>query len=355
MRRGTLRTRCQTATATPPCARSASTTRRWRSPANGSAWAAPRRSSRCSPARSRSPLLYRGADWGFLGSLLGTIASVVIFRGLIDVLAHRFIPAPTLYGAEDELKDEDVVSRRRVYYWRRKFRLVWRLFVLFAICVGVAMIYNAFSGGDSSVVGRHLDSIGDLFTALGPAMAVQLPFIFILFFANFLILFGPLLLLGAGQIKGYEPGDADWGVKLADVRGQAEAKEEITRVVSLWQSGEAFEKAGGKRERGVLFLGAPGHRQDDALQGHRDLVQLPVRLDPGLRLRPDLHRHGRGARPLPGHEGQAPRPQVGRPVHRLHRRDRRRRHAPPGARLGLPAVRDRARSTTRCSTGPTAR
>ena len=85
-----------------------------------------------------------------------------------------------------------------------------------------------------------------------------LPIVFILFFANFLILFGPLLLLGAGQIKGYEPGDADWGVKLDDVRGQAEAKEEITRVVSLWQSGEAFEKAGGKRERGVLFLGAPG-------------------------------------------------------------------------------------------------
>src|SRR3954454_8930840 len=202
-------------------------------------------------------LLYRGADWGFLGSLLGTIASVVIFRGLIDVIAHRFIPAPTLYGAENELKDEDVVSRRRLYYWRRKFRLVWRLFVLLAICVGIAMIYNGFTGGDSSVSGG-LDSIGVLFAALGPAMAVQLPFIFILFFANFLILFGPLLLLGAGQIKGYEPGDADWGVKLADVRGQAEAKEEITRVVSLWQSGEAFEKAGGKRERGVLFLGAPG-------------------------------------------------------------------------------------------------
>ena len=79
-----------------------------------------------------------------------------------------------------------------------------------------------------------------------------------LFFANFLILFGPLSSSAIQQIKGYEPGDADWGVKLADVRGQAEAKEEITRVVSLWQSGEEFEKAGGKRERGVLFLGAPG-------------------------------------------------------------------------------------------------
>ena len=64
--------------------------------------------------------------------------------------------------------------------------------------------------------------------------------------------------MGIQQIKAYEPGDADWGVKLDDVRGQAEAKQEITRVVSLWQSGEEFEKAGGKRERGVLFLGAPG-------------------------------------------------------------------------------------------------
>jgi ATP-dependent Zn protease len=37
-----------------------------------------------------------------------------------------------------------------------------------------------------------------------------------------------------------------------------EAKEEVRRVVSIWQSGEAFERAGGKRERGLLFLGAPG-------------------------------------------------------------------------------------------------
>ena len=47
-------------------------------------------------------------------------------------------------------------------------------------------------------------------------------------------------------------------MKLDDVRGQAEAKEEVRRVVDIWQSGEAFERAGGKRERGLLFLGAPG-------------------------------------------------------------------------------------------------
>ena len=32
----------------------------------------------------------------------------------------------------------------------------------------------------------------------------------------------------------------------------------MRRVVSIWQSGEQFERAGGKRERGLLFLGAPG-------------------------------------------------------------------------------------------------
>ena len=73
-----------------------------------------------------------------------------------------------------------------------------------------------------------------------------------------MILIGPMLLMGISQIRGFEPGDADWGVKLDDVRGQAEAKEEVRRVVTLWQSGEAFEQAGGKRERGLLFLGAPG-------------------------------------------------------------------------------------------------
>jgi len=88
-----------------------------------------------------------------------------------------------------------------------------------------------------------------------PNLAISLV---ILFFANTLILFGPLLMANLRQVRGYEPGDANWGVKMEDVRGQAEPKEEVARVVRLWQSGEEFELAGGKRERGLLFLGAPG-------------------------------------------------------------------------------------------------
>ena len=96
---------------------------------------------------------------------------------------------------------------------------------------------------------------------LPPLLVYALPYLFIfplLFLLNFGILFGPLVFFGIKQMKGYEPGDADWGVRLDDVRGQAEPKEDVTRVISLWQAGEEFRAAGGKPERGLLFIGAPG-------------------------------------------------------------------------------------------------
>jgi len=41
------------------------------------------------------------------------------------------------------------------------------------------------------------------------------------------------MLMGVSQMRGYEPGDANWGVKLDDVRGQAEAKEDVRKIVTL--------------------------------------------------------------------------------------------------------------------------
>jgi ATP-dependent Zn protease len=197
-------------------------------------------------------LFHSRYGWPVIWALVGTVAVVVTFRGFIDVLAHRFIPSPSLYGAEAALKEQDVISRRRLWYWRRRFRLGIRIGLLVLGILGIIALVNGESLGDA--VNSILDNLPALATqalTLGATLVV-------LFFINFLILFGPLVGLGIQQIKSYEPGDADWGVRLDDVRGQAEAKEEITRVVSLWQSGEEFEKAGGKRERGVLFLGAPG-------------------------------------------------------------------------------------------------
>ncbi|MGZ8647855.1 MAG: AAA family ATPase [Solirubrobacteraceae bacterium] len=224
--------------------------------------------------------LYDRAEWSLAWALVGTLLGVAAFRGLIDVLAHKLIPAPSLYGAERELRAEDIVSRRRLWYWRRRYRrLTWLLAVITAATL-IAMAYNAIFGGDASFMGG-LRTLGDVAASFAPIMLAYLPIITILFFANFLILFGPMLALGLGQIKGYEPGDADWGVKMADVRGQAEAKEEITRVVSLWQSGEEFEKAGGKRERGVLFLGAPGTGKTMLSKGIATSFNCPFVTIPG--------------------------------------------------------------------------
>src|SRR3954469_20724554 len=88
-------------------------------------------------------LLYSTYDWGRGWSLLGAFAGIVIFRGGVDVIAHKLIPSPALYGAENALKEQDVISRRRVWYWRHKFR-VWFWLGLILLCVlgGIAWANN---------------------------------------------------------------------------------------------------------------------------------------------------------------------------------------------------------------------
>jgi ATP-dependent Zn protease len=191
-------------------------------------------------------------------SIIVTIFAVLVFRGLVEVVARKFIPSPTLYGADESLKKDDLVARRRYWYWRTKFRRLPVLAAIVLALLGICQALFAFSGVSSSFFDpfpalRQLFPAGTL-PQLG-LVFVQLP---MLLFINFFIFFGPFLFMAVRQIHSYEPGDASWGVKIGDVRGQAEAKEEITRVITLWQSGEEFEKAGGKRERGLLFLGAPG-------------------------------------------------------------------------------------------------
>jgi ATP-dependent Zn protease len=183
--------------------------------------------------------LHSHLGWGVGWSLLGTFGLIVAYRGLVEVALRRMIPWPSLFGTDDDrLRADDATARRRAWTWRSFYRrLVW---------IGVPLVVLAYFVG----WGRIWEVIGTLW--------VQFLILPLFLFFNFAILFGPLMLMGVMQIQGFEPGDADWGVRLDDVRGQAEAKEEVRRVVSLWQSGEAFEQAGGKRERGLLFLGAPG-------------------------------------------------------------------------------------------------
>jgi ATP-dependent Zn protease len=189
--------------------------------------------------------------WGVWKSLFATVVVIAVFRGAVDLLFRRTIPWPSLFGSTSQkLREEDIVARRRVWFWRFWLKVaIWA-----SIFITIAWLFRG--GTWVSQIGWALDGIGYLLSQ--PTLWIQIVFVFFLFIANFAILLGPLLLMNITQIRGFEPGDAEWGVKVEDVRGQAEAKEEVRRVVALWQSGEAFEKAGGKRERGLLFLGAPG-------------------------------------------------------------------------------------------------
>jgi len=185
-------------------------------------------------------------NWAIGWALLATVFAVAAFRGLIDIIAHRLIPRASLYGGDKEDLADDATARRRLWFWRHKFRIaLWLGAIVLAVCL---------IGGTTPA--KLWNGAGDLFT--NPQiliLALQLP---LFFFFNFAILIGPMVIMGLRQMKGYEPGDADWGVKLSDVRGQEEPKEEVTRVITLWQGGEEFRKAGGKPERGLLFIGAPG-------------------------------------------------------------------------------------------------
>ena len=196
-------------------------------------------------------------DYSLAWSLAATFFVVIAFRGLVDLATRRLMPWPSLYGTDDAgLKEEDVVARRRVSFWRSFFRLAAFIIVLLTV---IWIMRLLVPGGSTSWVDSATaiyDSIHDFVTG---QQLVGTLFSLPLFFA-----------LQRADLPG--PDDADrgladarlrarrrgLGVQLADVRGQEEAKQEVSRVVTLWQSGEAFEKAGGKRERGLLFLGAPG-------------------------------------------------------------------------------------------------
>jgi ATP-dependent Zn protease len=211
-----------------------------------------------------SPVLfywfYHHEGWTFWKSLFITALTVVVFRGLVDILVRRVIPWPSLFGTEDaRLREEDITNRRRAWTWRFWLKLAILVGGLITVVFVIKLLFVAPAGSTVTWTGTAASiyhSITNIFN--NPNNRVLLFQIPIFFLANFLIFMGPLMLMGVSQIRGYEPGDAEWGVKLDHVRGQAEAKEEIRRVVTLWQSGEVFEGAGGKRERGLLFLGPPG-------------------------------------------------------------------------------------------------
>ncbi len=181
-----------------------------------------------------------------------TIVTVLGFRGFVDVVTRRLIPWPSLYGASDaRIQESDIVDRRRAWYWRRWFvRLIW-LGVLLAIFVGIPLLVMSYYGWSINFKSPAVQAI--LFQMV--VMVFTMP---LLFLVNIVILFGPMLSVGISQIKGYEPGDADWGVQL-DGRSRPGSSRR-PRSAGSSSCGRRASSSGGRRQaraRAALH-GPPG-------------------------------------------------------------------------------------------------
>ena len=208
---------------------------------------------------------------------------VIGFRGLLDLVLRRLIPWPTLFGTDDaRLREDDVVARRRAWFWQRRVQLAtWILAI-----VTVVWLFQVLKNGEGSWTG----TFGTIFSGLGrilstPAFWMQVVVVFFLFFANFLILFGPLVFLGIQQIKGYERATRTGGSssRTSAARPRPRRRSRASLHALAVRRGV---REGGRQARARRALpGTARDRQDDALQGHRDQLQLPVRLHPGFGLR----------------------------------------------------------------------
>src|SRR5436190_2764698 len=128
-------------------------------------------------------ILYRRNGWGLFAALFVTGVAVIAFRGLVDVLARKLIPSPSLYGADQRMAAEDVIAKRRLWYWRTKYRRLTYLLTFFAMVVAI-LFFIQWLNGDPLSLSQAFKDLASWMGALAPMLLVlglQLP---LLFFIN---------------------------------------------------------------------------------------------------------------------------------------------------------------------------
>ncbi|MDQ6691704.1 MAG: AAA family ATPase [Candidatus Dormibacteraeota bacterium] len=200
--------------------------------------------------------------------------AVAFLAGVITVLALRgaFSYARRALVLREAIADENDPDKRtletnRYIFWRRIFAL--------------ALLIGLYIEGAGLVMG--LDPMAALvilpgLLVQGLGTVVQLG---ALLLANFMLFFGPFLLFGKMGRETLEPGDANYDVKVEDVRGQKAAVTEMVRILRLIEQGRNFVKAGGKRERGVLMVGPPGTGKTMLAKGIASSLHMPIIITSG--------------------------------------------------------------------------
>jgi Na+/H+ antiporter NhaD/arsenite permease-like protein len=169
-------------------------------------WRALRRSATivavlCAPAAFI--WLWQIKDVPFGWALVGTALGVFAFRGLLDLIFRRFIPWPSLFSVDDErVREEDVVNRRRAWFWHSIFKFV----LIIAVLITIVFVLQWIFGGDVTWWGTAKSMATGFWHAVSTkTFWTQLIFVVFLFLANFLIFMGPMMLMGISQIRASSP------------------------------------------------------------------------------------------------------------------------------------------------------